>query len=121
MELHLTDLSLAEFYSLETGLGAANIKRLDQKGAVNGYGILDPITATVIISGASIGALAIWISKNREKITIEKDEVIPNADGSSKVRHDSTTMDRESSDAKVVEQIRKFLDLDNLAADVPKS
>ena len=78
-ELHLTDLSLAELYSLETELGATNVKRLERKDAAYGHGILDPITATVIVSVATIQALAIWISKNKQKIPIEKNETIKNS------------------------------------------
>jgi hypothetical protein len=74
-ELHLTDLSLAELCSLETELGATNVKRLHREDAAYGHGLLDPITAIVIVSVATIEALAIWISKNRKKITVERDEM----------------------------------------------
>ena len=94
---------------------------MERKDAAYAHGILDPITATVIVSVATIEALAIWISKNKQKITIEKDETIKNSDGSESVTRTSATIERKSSDAKVVEQIRNFVNFTNLTTDEPKS
>ena len=109
--LELSSLSIAGYYSIESVVGAKSISRGSSRDESLGHGVLDPITATVLVSLATIQALSLWLSKNRKKVELARTETVKALDGSEKTVRTSVVISCETTDAEVAKQIAKFAGL----------
>lgn len=103
--IELSGLTLAEFYDLEAKLGEGFVKKLPSEKDKGKYGVLDPITAGVIVTVFSLQVLATWLNKREEKVHLERVDVTKNADGSETASRHTISYSRSESDADVIKQL----------------
>ena len=110
-KLHVPDLSLAEYYHLEEAIGEEDVFLDRSKAAGSRHGALDPVTAVVIISVASLQVLAVWLSKNRKSGRFAEVLKIEHPDGRIEIREVVLETTDETSDADVMQQLMVGLGL----------
>jgi hypothetical protein len=103
--IEVSGLTLAEFYDLESKLGEPFVKQTVPKGDKGKYGVLDPVTATVIVTVFSLQVLATWLNKREEKVNLKRVEVTKGADGSEKTSRHTISYSRSEADADVLKQL----------------
>jgi hypothetical protein len=103
--IELSGLTLAEFYDLEAKLGEKFVKQTASKSDKGKYGVLDPVTAVVIVTVFSLQVLATWLNKREEKVNLERVDVTKNADGSETASRHTISYSRSESDADVIKQL----------------
>lgn len=113
-ELTLRNLSLGEFYSLESDLGSANVKKSDYKNWGERHGALELIAASIIVTALSLRALSIWLAKNKQTVTLETSESTRLPDGSERTVKSSATIKCDTSEAAVLKQLATFMKLPKL-------
>jgi hypothetical protein len=104
----IPNLTLAEFYDLQDSLGESVKTAPDNANTGEKHGTLELIAAVVIITTASLQALATWLSKNRKTVEITRTEHSTSDKNAAKEITYSIRIESETSDANVLKQIQDF-------------
>lgn len=103
--IELSGLTLADFYDLEAKLGEKFVKKGPSKSDKGKYGVLDPVTAVVIVTVFSLQVLATWLNKRDEKVNVELVDVSKKPDGTETTSRQTISYTRSESDADVIKQL----------------
>jgi hypothetical protein len=103
--LEIPGMSRAEFLDLKRRMPEGAVKEPELKQTGEELGVLEPITATVIVTLglAGINVLGAWLIQNRNRRRVEYDRVKPNGER----EHLFVLLDSETSEADVVEALTK--------------
>lgn len=110
-KLQLSGLSDLEVLDLEQSLGAGLVQRQARERGKYEAGALEPISATVILTGMAIQALAAWLLKNRKRQRFRQQVNVEYPDGRKETRDIDIDLSEEEAKENVVKALLQQLKL----------
>lgn len=111
--LVIEGLTNAEVLDLESKLGSGNVQRRQPEKGRHNYGVLDPVTAIVVVSGMSIAAISLWLAKRRKRVSTSIVATIHGPNNTTKtleIHREEYEENTDAEAAKVIgEQLHNFL------------
>ena len=103
--LTIEGLTNAEVLDLEAQLGPGSVQRRQAEKGRHGYGVLDPITAVVVISAITASVVALWVVKHRRRSSTELKVIVNGPNNTSKTLEFRKDEYEEKSDEEMVKTI----------------
>jgi hypothetical protein len=107
--LTIEGLTNAEVLDLESQLGPGSVQRKQAEKGRHGYGVLDPVTAMVMVSAITASTIALWVVKHRRRSSTELKITVNGPDNTSKTLEYRKDEYEEKSDEEIVKSITREL------------